>query len=52
MPPLDLAFTIYGQAVPKPSGSMLLTIVGLYLSIFTRRHRVMAWVRPARRMSS
>ncbi len=50
--PSDLAFTIYGQAVPEPSSAVLLAIGGLGFLVVTQRHRVTAWVRPARRMSS
>ena len=37
--PPDLAFTIFGQAVPEPSGSVLLAAVGLAVSIVGRRRR-------------
>ena len=35
--PSDLAFTLYGQAVPEPSSLVLLAIGGFGLSIFARR---------------
>lgn len=41
-PPSDLAFTIYGQSVPEPSGVVLLAIGSLGLAGVARRRRVAA----------
>ena len=40
IPPSDLAFTIYGQAVPEPSSLVLFAIGGLGLAIYARWSRV------------
>jgi hypothetical protein len=41
-PPADLAFTIYGQSVPEPSGVVLLAIGALGLAGVVRKRRVTA----------
>ncbi len=45
--PSDLAFTLYGQAVPEPSSLVLFAIGGLGLAIYARRSRVKALQGPA-----
>jgi hypothetical protein len=48
-PPADLAFTLFGQAVPEPSSIVLLGISGVALALFalSRQSRVGAVRRPA-----
>lgn len=45
--PSDLAFTLYGSAVPEPSGAVLLAIGGAAMAIVGRRSRARA-ARPGR----
>jgi hypothetical protein len=46
--PADLAFTIYGQAVPEPSSAALMAIGSFAASIAAARGRLAAWARTAR----
>jgi PEP-CTERM motif len=46
--PSDLAFSIYGQAVPEPSGLVLLAIGGVALIFLARRSRSWTVRLPAR----
>ncbi len=52
-PPADLAFTLFGQAVPEPSSIVLLATGGVALALLSlaRRRRVRAVRRTARAMS-
>jgi PEP-CTERM motif len=50
-PPSDLAFTIFGEAVPEPSSIVLLAIGGVALMSLAWRSRVRSVRPPARAMS-